>query len=127
MQDLPANGGMGGTEQEWLDAVAEYERVVKKHNIPLGGFVLGEGDMMKNMAKGKSFLVCSADVMELAALPGDLAKARATVPLMSQSTAGAANGTPAANGQAATNGHSRTGSVGKGHARTASKEKVLRA
>ncbi len=68
--NLPGNGGMGGTEQEWLDAVATYEKAMKKHNKPSAGFALGDKDTMSAMGKGKCFLMVSADALAF----GDLGK-----------------------------------------------------
>ncbi|KAI9720463.1 MAG: hypothetical protein M1812_002969 [Candelaria pacifica] len=74
--NLPGNGGMGGTEQEWVDAVATYENTMKKHNKPSAGFAIGDKDTMIKMGKGKSFLMVTADVMGLAGLAGGLQAAR---------------------------------------------------
>ncbi|KAI9740280.1 MAG: hypothetical protein M1834_004858 [Cirrosporium novae-zelandiae] len=72
--NLPANGGMGGTEKEWVDAVAEYERVLTKHNKPRAGFAFGPSG--KQLAAEKSLIVISSDVMTLMACMGDLANGR---------------------------------------------------
>ncbi|KAJ9630679.1 hypothetical protein H2203_001202 [Taxawa tesnikishii (nom. ined.)] len=39
--NLPGNGGFGGTDPEWLDAVAKYTAVMKKHDKPMAGFAMG--------------------------------------------------------------------------------------
>ncbi|KAI9746836.1 MAG: hypothetical protein M1835_002373, partial [Candelina submexicana] len=49
--NLPGNGGMGGTEQEWVDAVAKYQDAMKKHNKPAAGFAIGDPDTMRGMGK----------------------------------------------------------------------------
>lgn len=65
--NLPANGGMGGTEGEWMEALQKYEAVMAKHNKPKGGFALDVGmdDVTVRMGKGKAFVSAVADVMGL--------------------------------------------------------------
>ncbi|KUJ14898.1 HpcH/HpaI aldolase/citrate lyase family protein [Mollisia scopiformis] len=58
---LPANGGMGGTEQEWLDAVAVYESTMAKHNKPATGFSMGTPEQMERTARGKCLVVVGAE------------------------------------------------------------------
>ncbi|KAL9098868.1 MAG: hypothetical protein Q9187_009584 [Circinaria calcarea] len=78
--DLPGNGGMGGTEPEWVDAVATYERVMAKHGIAKAGFAMGPPEVMQKMASDKSFIVVAADVVALAGLVGELGTARSIFP-----------------------------------------------
>jgi 2-keto-3-deoxy-L-rhamnonate aldolase RhmA len=73
--NLSGNGGMGGAETEWTDAVAKFEATLKKHNKPYAGFALGPN--MKQMAAGKSFVLVAADVMALGMLGQGLAEAKA--------------------------------------------------
>jgi 4-hydroxy-2-oxoheptanedioate aldolase len=59
---LPANGGMGGTEQEWLDAVKLFESTMAKHNKPATGFSMGTPEQMERTARGKCLLVVGAEL-----------------------------------------------------------------
>ncbi|KAE8446789.1 hypothetical protein EG329_011694 [Mollisiaceae sp. DMI_Dod_QoI] len=59
---LPANGGMGGPEPEWLEAVALYESTMAKHNKPATGFSMGTIEQMERTAKGKCLVVVAADL-----------------------------------------------------------------
>lgn len=88
--DLPGNGGMGGTEPEWLDAVATYDRVVAKHGVAKAGFALGTPEMVQNMAREKSFVVVAADVMALMGMLGGLVTAREAIPAIAREGTGAA-------------------------------------
>lgn len=81
---LPANGGMGGAEQEWTDAVATYDRVVAKHGVAKAGFALGTPEMVQNMSKEKSFIMVAADVMAFLGLAAGLATARETIPAIAR-------------------------------------------
>lgn len=74
--DLAGNGGMGGPEQEWQDAVATYERIMKKHNKPRAGFAFGPPEVMRSMGQKKSFVVTAADVVALAGMAENLSGAR---------------------------------------------------
>ncbi|KAI1342932.1 Pyruvate/Phosphoenolpyruvate kinase-like domain-containing protein [Xylariaceae sp. FL0016] len=65
--NLRGNYGMGGDEPEWQDAVAKYEKVMKKHNKPLASFALSP-DMIKKKGETFSFLAIDADVMKLASM-----------------------------------------------------------
>jgi 4-hydroxy-2-oxoheptanedioate aldolase len=76
--NLPGNGGAGGTELEWVEAVAKYQAVMKKHNKALAGFALGPDAM--SMAKGYSFVMGMADVMALMGTLGTLAELREAYP-----------------------------------------------
>ncbi|CZR57668.1 related to 2,4-dihydroxyhept-2-ene-1,7-dioic acid aldolase [Phialocephala subalpina] len=62
---LPANGGMGGTEPEWLEAVKLYESTMAKHNKPATGFSMGTTEQMERTSKGKCLVVVAADVYGL--------------------------------------------------------------
>lgn len=79
--DLPGNGGMGGPEKEWVEAVEIFDRTMEKHkHVAKGGFALGP--TQAEMGKGKSFIIVAADVMALAGLMGDLATAKAKLPTL---------------------------------------------
>jgi 2-keto-3-deoxy-L-rhamnonate aldolase RhmA len=62
--EFPA-GGLWGEEKEWLDAVALYESTLKKHNKPASGLALGDPESRKKMARGRSFMVTTADMYSL--------------------------------------------------------------
>ncbi|KAK3937950.1 Pyruvate/Phosphoenolpyruvate kinase-like domain-containing protein [Diplogelasinospora grovesii] len=75
--NLPANGGMGGTEPEWLAAVAKFEATLKKHNKPRGGFSFAQGDALRAASEGYAFMLIAADVAKLGEMGQQLADARA--------------------------------------------------
>ncbi|MCJ1475585.1 hypothetical protein MMC13_004248 [Lambiella insularis] len=78
---LPANGGMGGQEKEWLDAVAVFDRTMEKHrHVAKAGF--GFGERQKEMAKGKSFVAVAADVIALCGMMGELASSKENLPAL---------------------------------------------
>ncbi|KAF7504216.1 hypothetical protein GJ744_002589 [Endocarpon pusillum] len=74
--NLPGNMGFGGQEQEWQDAVALYEATMQKHNKPKSGFALGPPELRKQMAKGKSFVISSADTVAYMAFSQEIGEAR---------------------------------------------------
>lgn len=82
--DLPG-GGLLGQEPEWLEALAEYEGALAKHNKPASGLAFGPPDMKKELSRGKSLIVASADVFALMAALGDLAQLREEFPAMDYS------------------------------------------
>lgn len=73
---LPANGGMGGSEPEWLAALDTYIKTTDKHKKPRGGMAMGPPEVFKKMAADKHFVVCSADVLAMMGLMGELGAAR---------------------------------------------------
>ncbi|KAL9113135.1 MAG: hypothetical protein Q9227_002747 [Pyrenula ochraceoflavens] len=78
--NLPSNGGMGGNEPEWVEAVELYEKTMAKHDKPKAGFAMGPPEMMRMMGKGKSFVVTCADVLSFMSLGGDLKGAHDVFP-----------------------------------------------
>lgn len=58
-------GGLWGEEKEWVDAVKLYEGTLRKHNMPASGLALGDPETIKNMARGKSFMVTTSDFHSL--------------------------------------------------------------
>ncbi|MCJ1394078.1 hypothetical protein MMC18_006956 [Xylographa bjoerkii] len=102
--NLPGNGGMGGGEPEWLDAVKLYEESMDRHpGVAKAGFALAAMPGFAEMAKGKALVVTSADVLALMGLMRDLQLGRETIaPLKSgvKGTVEKENG----NGVANTNG-----------------------
>jgi len=97
--NLPANGGMGGPEQEWQDAVKLYEATIQKHNKAKAGFAFGTPEVMETTGKGNSFLIVAADVAALGSMMGQIAVARDLFPKLGSKgeTNGAKNG--ATNGE----------------------------
>lgn len=81
--NLPGNGGMSGSQLERLEAVANYNSTLSKHNKPAAGFAVGFASAQ--MAEGKSFLVVVAEVMALGALAQGLQEARGVFPARSSS------------------------------------------
>jgi len=82
--DLP-RGGLLGTEPEWLEAVAEYEAALAKHNKPASGLAFGPPGVKQVLSRGKSLLVASADIYALLSGLGDLVQLREEFPAMDYS------------------------------------------
>ncbi|KAI9713182.1 MAG: hypothetical protein M1820_001167 [Bogoriella megaspora] len=78
--NMPANGGFGGSEPEWLEALKIYDETLKKHNKPRAGFAMGPPDIMKMLGAGNSFIMCAADVVQLLQLGSSLSLAREVFP-----------------------------------------------
>ncbi|KAM0561415.1 hypothetical protein ACHAPJ_003296 [Fusarium lateritium] len=79
--NLPGNHGLGGAEQEWLDAREKFFSVLDKHNKPYGGFAFanppyGTPEGLQKAAERMSFILMTADVIHLAAMGQDLQQAR---------------------------------------------------
>lgn len=87
---LPGNGGMGGSEPVWLEAVAKYNSTLKKHNNPAAGFAVGPASAQ--MAEKKSILVVSAYVMALGALAQGLQEAKSAISAKSSNLSEGPNG-----------------------------------
>ncbi|KAI5806079.1 Pyruvate/Phosphoenolpyruvate kinase-like domain-containing protein [Geopyxis carbonaria] len=83
---LSGNGGMGGSEQEWQDAVKLYEDTMRKHNKPMAGFAMGDAETKKRMAKGKSYVTITADVMGLMGQLKELVDTRPLLPAENKTT-----------------------------------------
>jgi 4-hydroxy-2-oxoheptanedioate aldolase len=60
-----AAGGLFGSEPEWLEAVKLYEGTLRKYNKPASGLALGDPATVDAMARGRSFIVNSADMYAL--------------------------------------------------------------
>ncbi|KAI0470540.1 Phosphoenolpyruvate/pyruvate domain-containing protein [Xylariaceae sp. FL0804] len=76
--NLPGNGGMGGDEQEWQDAAAKWEEVVKKHDKPMAGFAFSP-DLVKKRAESYSFIFTDGETNRLAGMFQDLQATREMV------------------------------------------------
>ncbi|RSM07105.1 hypothetical protein CEP52_005380 [Fusarium oligoseptatum] len=99
--NLPGNMGMGGDEQEWLDAREKFFSVLDKHDKPYSGFAFGappygSPEALKKAAERMSMIIMTADVMHLVAMGQDLAQAREIV--ASPDTKGETNGEKKENG-----------------------------
>jgi 4-hydroxy-2-oxoheptanedioate aldolase len=57
--------GLAGDEPEWLEAVAKFRAVMKKHNKPYSGFALGPPEAKEQMGKGRSFLIVESDIFSI--------------------------------------------------------------
>lgn len=82
--DLPG-GGLLGQEPEWVEALAEYEAALAKHNKPASGLAFGPPNMKKALSRGKSLIVSAADTFALMGALGDLAQLREEFPAMDYS------------------------------------------
>jgi 4-hydroxy-2-oxoheptanedioate aldolase len=81
--DLRASMGLDGPfgpEPEYLAAVAKYEAIVKKHNKPLLGYLIGPPELQAQQAVGKSFLIVAWDMYTLMGASAPLAHVRENVP-----------------------------------------------
>jgi 4-hydroxy-2-oxoheptanedioate aldolase len=80
--NLPGNGGMGGEEPEWLEAVTLFETILQKHNKPRGGFAfpppIGTAKNFKEACEKMSFCTVSCDVVALLSMGDHLRVARKT-------------------------------------------------
>ncbi|MCJ1379507.1 hypothetical protein MMC17_002608 [Xylographa soralifera] len=75
--NLPANGGMGGAEQEWLDAVKLYDDTMDRHpEVAKAGFAMAAMPNFEEMLKGKALVMMAADVMALMGLMSSLQSGR---------------------------------------------------
>lgn len=73
---LPGNGGLGGNEPEWHEALGKYFEITTKHNKSRGGFALGPDEVFSMMQERLDFIVCAAEVLQLTSLQCDLERAR---------------------------------------------------
>jgi 4-hydroxy-2-oxoheptanedioate aldolase len=81
-----AAGGLWGEEKEFMDAVALYESILRKHNKPASGLALGTLEMKKSMARGRSLIVTTSDLYSLVgAAMSDLAEVKKDFPAMDYS------------------------------------------
>ncbi|MCJ1437470.1 hypothetical protein MMC27_006857 [Xylographa pallens] len=78
--NLPGNGGMGGAEPEWLDAVKLYDDIMARHlGVAKAGFALAAMPNFEQMAHGKALVVMAADVMAFMSLMASLQSGREVV------------------------------------------------
>ena len=82
--NLPGNMGMGGNEQEWLDARDKFFQIMDKHDKPYGGFAFstppyGTPEGLQKAAERMSFIMMTADVLHLSMMAQDLVEARKLV------------------------------------------------
>lgn len=73
---LPWQAGFAPTEPEWLEKVAMFKAIAKKHDKPSGAFALGPAEKMRAMGDGKSFVFVAVDVLALLSTVDELKKAR---------------------------------------------------
>ena len=78
--NLPGNGGMGGPEQEWQDAVQLYEATMAKHDKPKAGFAFGTPELMRTTGTGMSLIVVAVDILALGTMMGQMAVGRDLFP-----------------------------------------------
>lgn len=82
--DLPANGGEGGDEPEWKEALDEFYSVLKKHDKPHGGFAfpppVRSEAMFNDHASKQSFSCVTSDYIMLMWLRRQLDIARGLMP-----------------------------------------------
>ncbi|KAL1967154.1 hypothetical protein VTN77DRAFT_3445 [Rasamsonia byssochlamydoides] len=64
------------TDPEFVAAKDKYERICRKHNKPIGGFVGGSPELMKISGEGKAFLVVGCDVLGILTQLDHLARAK---------------------------------------------------
>lgn len=68
--------GMSGSEPDWLEAVAKYKSILKKHDKPDSGIAIGPPEVQAMAGKGKAFVVVTGDVPSLLSGFGALQNAR---------------------------------------------------
>ncbi|MCJ1284880.1 hypothetical protein MMC26_004217 [Xylographa opegraphella] len=77
---LPGNGGMGGAEPEWLDAVQLFDDTMARHPaVAKAGFALTGMQGFERSLGGKALVIVAADVMALMGLMGSLQVGREAV------------------------------------------------
>lgn len=81
---LPANQGMGGSEPEWLEVVDLYEKTLKKHDKPRGGFAFaappfGTTEGFKKAVDTYALITMSADVLQLYMMSQDLVMSKTMI------------------------------------------------
>ena len=100
--NLPANGGMGGAEPEWLAAVALYDEIMARHpEVAKAGFAMPVMPNFEQMLEGKALVMMAADAMALMGLMGSLQSGRQAVMPLKQGLKG---GVVKENGAAKENG-----------------------
>ena len=72
--------GFGGTEPEYLQAVAKFEGILKKHRKPRGGQGLGTPEAMRKACKDNSINFIAVDAVALKGLADVLPVARKIFP-----------------------------------------------
>ncbi|MCJ1404238.1 hypothetical protein MMC11_007463 [Xylographa trunciseda] len=106
--NLPGNGGMGGEESEWLDALQLFDDTMDRHpEVAKAGFALAAMPGFAEKAKGKAMVFTGADVMALMGLMGELAMGREVIAPLKRVMKGEVqkeNGTVHGNGIANGNG-----------------------
>jgi 2-keto-3-deoxy-L-rhamnonate aldolase RhmA len=63
--NLPGNGGMGGSEPEWQEAVGLFKETMRKHDKPYSGFYMGPPEGVKKGIEGMCMAYIDADVVAL--------------------------------------------------------------
>lgn len=117
-------GSFGGTEPEYLQAVAKFESTLKKHDKPRGGAAIGTPEVMRELGKENSISFVAMDAGALIGTTAVLSASRDIFPAQRKMwdaekkvngkdakvlTNGHANGKEA---KVLTNGHAN-GEVGK--------------
>ncbi len=67
-------------EPEYLQAVAKFESVLKKHDKPRGGQAFGDPEVMRKSGKDNSLNFVAVDVLALMGLAGQITVARELFP-----------------------------------------------
>lgn len=90
--DLQISMGLDMTMQRkdqkdpaFIEAVAKYQSVCKKHNIPTGAFALGTDEQVKAAAGSNSFVAVGSDVLGIMGQASLLQQCRELIPSRGQS------------------------------------------
>lgn len=75
-----AGGSFGGTEPEFLQACAKFDSILKKHDKPRGGAVIGTPEAMKEMGKENSLSFVAMDAGALIGTTQILSESRDLFP-----------------------------------------------
>lgn len=82
--------GMRGEEKEWVELVEKFEKTMKKHDKPRGGFSfimppIGTKEMFKKAVEEYALLMVSADVTHLGwGMMGDLKNCKGAIAEMEE-------------------------------------------
>ena len=73
-------GSFGGPEPEYLQAVAKFESILKKHDKPRGGAAIGTPEVVRELGKENSISFVAMDAGALIGTTGNLSAAREMFP-----------------------------------------------
>ena len=78
--NMAGNGGMGGPEPEWLEAVDLFEQTLVKHGVARAGFAFGDEAASRKTGQRNVLNIVAADVIALMQMNALQENARAWFP-----------------------------------------------